>query len=38
MSTVHIMHLCSFLMRAHAPKRKKGAAFAAPLPYSFYYT
>ena len=29
---------CSFFMHAHAPKRKKGAAFAAPLPYSFYYT
>lgn len=38
MSTVHIMHLCSFFMRAHAPKRKKGAAFAAPLPYALYYT
>ena len=29
---------CSFFMRAHAPKRKKGAAFAAPLPYALYYT
>ena len=28
MSTVHIMHLCSLFMRAHTPKRKKGAAFA----------